>query len=108
MGLELTPGPDSQLSVVLAMQREADAAARAAKREMKQKESETPERPPFAHSLSGDSVPRAGSVDEESEADGDDSARESPAPRRRKPAKPRKSKLAQEIKPEAESSVPPE
>ncbi|BEI82434.1 hypothetical protein CcaverHIS002_0303020 [Cutaneotrichosporon cavernicola] len=101
-------GPDSQLSMVVAAQREAEAAARAAKREMKQKENETPERPPFAHSLSSDSVPRAGSVDEESEADGDDSARESPAPRRRKPAKPRKSKLAQEIKPEAESSVPPE
>ncbi|GMK58249.1 hypothetical protein CspeluHIS016_0502810 [Cutaneotrichosporon spelunceum] len=101
-------GPDSQLSVVMAAQREAEAAARAAKREMKQKESETPERPPFAHSLSSDSVPRAGSYDEESEADGDDSARESPAPRRRKPAKPRKSKLAQEIKPETESSVPPE
>jgi hypothetical protein len=91
------------------MQREAEAAARAAKREQnKQKGDETPERPPFAHSLSGDSVPRAMSVDEEIEADGDDSARESPAPRRRKPAKPRKSKLAQEIKPEADSSVPPE
>ncbi|CAK9783479.1 hypothetical protein CC85DRAFT_143065 [Cutaneotrichosporon oleaginosum] len=101
-------GPDSQLSAVLASQREAEAAARAAKREMKQKESETPDRPSFPHSLSGDSVPRAMSVDEESEADGDDSARESPAPRRRKPAKPRKSKLAQEIKPEADSSVPPE
>lgn len=116
----LISGPQSELGVVLQAQREADAAAKAAKRESKMsKDSEPPpDRPTFAHSLSNDSVPRAASVDgdNESEAgDGDESAilsaRESPAPsparRRKAPAKPRKSKLAQEIKPEAEGSEPP-
>lgn len=116
-----TRGPQSELGVVLQAQREADLAAKAAKRESKMnKDSEPPsERPTFAHSLSNDSVPRAMSVDgdNESEAgDGDESAimsaRESPAPsparRRKAPAKPRKSKLAQEIKlTEAEGSEPP-
>lgn len=116
--LSLTAGPQSELGVVLQAQREADAAAKAAKRESKMnKDSEPPpERPTFAHSLSNDSVPRAASVDgdNESEAgDGDESAimsaRESPAPspaasrRRKAPAKPRKSKLAQEIKPETDA-----
>lgn len=103
---------------MLQAQKEADALAKAKKKEFKEKEaaqSETPDRPSLPHSLSSDSV-RAASAegDDASEAGGDQETsastptpRESPVPRRsRKGAKPRKSKLAQEIIPDPEESVP--
>lgn len=108
-------GPQSEFGVIAAQMKEAEQLAKQRKKEAKELEtregSAVAERPVFGHSQSSESVPQvgddselvseAGDVDDSLASIASASSTPAPTPRGRgKKAKPRKSKLAQEIVPD--------